>query len=261
MKFISWNVNGIRAILKKDFLGIFDEFGADIFAVQETKCQPDQVSIDLPGYHQFFSSAVKKGYSGTAVFCKEEPLRVLHGLGDEYLDQEGRIVALEFPAFWFVDVYTPNSQMDLVRIDHRMQWDDAFREFCVGLHEGTLPQGETAPPKPVVVCGDFNVAHNDIDLKNAQTNRGVSGFSDQERGKLDELLNAGFIDTFRYLHPDTTGAYTWWNYKFHARSTNAGWRIDYFLVTTDLADKIEGAYIYDEVMGSDHCPIGLVLDL
>lgn len=261
MRFISWNVNGIRAVLKKNFYEVFDAFSADIFAVQETKCQEGQVELDLPGYHQFFSSAEKKGYSGTAVFSREEPIRVLHGLGDDYLDNEGRICALEFKKFWFVNVYTPNSQLELARINHRMQWDDAFRDFCKGLEEGMLPSGEKIEEKPLVICGDFNVAHNDIDLKNPEPNRGNSGFSDQERGKLEELLDAGFIDTFRYVHPDVTGKYTWWSYQRRARLTNAGWRIDYFLVSESLADKIESASIYDEVEGSDHCPIGLELDI
>lgn len=265
MRFISWNVNGIRAALKKNFLEVFSEFGADIFAIQETKCQEGQVELDLPGYFQYWSYAQRKGYSGTAVFSKEEPIQVLHGIGDEYLDQEGRVCALEFDSFWFVDVYTPNSQMELARIDHRMQWDDAFREFLKGLEEGSLPadapNGSTAAPKPVVVCGDFNVAHNDIDLKNPDPNRGASGFSDEERGKFGELLDAGFTDTFRYLHPDLAGIYTWWSYRFRARNTNAGWRIDYFLVSDSLRDKIESASIYDGVEGSDHCPIGLELDI
>lgn len=305
MRFVSWNVNGIRAVLKKDFLEIFAQFGADIFALQETKCQPGQVSLDLPGYHQFYSYAQKKGYSGTALFCKEEPLQVLHGLGDEYLDTEGRILAAEFPEFWFVNVYTPNSQLELARIHHRMQWDDAFREFCKGLEEGTIPagvpvsraaegdgqtasqaeeaaflafletkdadaamdalpktaEGERTQPKPVIMCGDFNVAHQDIDLKNPEPNRGTSGFSDEERSKMDALQAAGFVDTFRAVHPDETGAYSWWSYQHRARLTNAGWRIDYFLVSESLRSKIEAASIYGEVQGSDHCPVGLELDI
>ncbi len=261
MRLISWNVNGIRAVLKKDFLETFGEFDADIFAIQETKCQPDQVEIDIPGYHQFWSSAERKGYSGTAVFSKEEPLRVLRGLGDDYLDTEGRITALEFEKFWFVDVYTPNAQNELARIDHRMQWDDAFRDFCVGLEQGIVPSGEKAIPKPVVICGDLNVAHNDIDLKNPDRNRGNAGFSDEERGKFGELLDAGFVDTFRCLHPDLEGAYSWWSYRFNARNTNAGWRIDYFLVSKSLVDKIESASIYSEVYGSDHCPVGLEVEI
>ncbi len=287
MRLISWNVNGLRAVLKKGFLETFDEFGADVFALQETKLQPGQVDLDLPGYCQFWSYAQKKGYSGTAVFCKERPRQVLHGLGDDYLDAEGRIVAAEFADFWFVDVYTPNAQDQLARIDHRMQWDDAFRDFCKGLEAGVLPAGvpverdgdegfgvghaaddlpltqpgETADPKPVVMCGDFNVAHEDIDLKNPGPNRGNAGFSDEERGKLTELIDAGFTDTFRLLHPDVAGAYSWWSYRFKARQNNAGWRIDYFLVSDALRDAVEGASIYSEVMGSDHCPVGIELDL
>lgn len=261
MRFVSWNVNGLRAILKKDFLEVFAALNADCFALQETKCQAGQVELDLPGYEQFYSYAERKGYSGTAVFSRVEPARVLHGLGDDYLDAEGRICALELPEAWFVDVYTPNSQLELARIDHRLQWDDAFREFCLGLEEGTLPSGESIAPKPLVICGDFNVAHLDIDLKNPDPNRGASGFSDQERGSFQKLLDAGFIDTFRLLHPDATGAYTWWNYRFRARATNAGWRIDYFLVSEALRDAVEAATIYSEVQGSDHCPIGLDLRL
>ncbi len=287
VRLVSWNVNGLRAVLKKDFLEIFDAFAADVFALQETKLQAGQVDLELPRYHQFWSYAQKKGYSGTAVFCKELPRQVLHGLGSDYLDTEGRIVACEFENYWFVDVYTPNSQMDLVRIDHRMEWDDAFREFCQGLELGVLPAGvgverqgdegygqghapeelaltepgETATPKPVVMCGDFNVAHLDIDLKNPDRNRGASGFSDQERGKFDALEQAGFVDTFRLLHPTEEGRYSWWNYKFKARQTNAGWRIDYFLVSESLASSVVAATIYDDVFGSDHCPIGLELAL
>ena len=260
MRLISWNVNGLRAVLKKGFLETFDEFGADVFALQETKLQPGQVDLDLPGYCQFWSYAQKKGYSGTAVFCKERPRQVLHGLGDDYLDAEGRIVAAEFADFWFVDVYTPNAQDQLARIDHRMQWDD----FGVGHAADDLPltqPGETADPKPVVMCGDFNVAHEDIDLKNPGPNRGNAGFSDEERGKLTELIDAGFTDTFRLLHPDVAGAYSWWSYRFKARQNNAGWRIDYFLVSDELRDAVEGASIYSEVMGSDHCPVGIELDL
>lgn len=261
MNFISWNVNGLRSILKKNFYEVFDQFSADIFAIQEIKCQKDQVDMELPGYYQYFSYAEKKGYSGTAVFSRMEAQQVLHGLGDEYLDQEGRICALEFSGFWFVNVYTPNSQMELARIDHRMQWDDAFRDFCVGLEQGILPDGSKAKPKPVVMCGDFNVARLDIDLKNPEPNRGTSGFSDEERGKVEQLIQAGFIDTYRYCHPDLEGHYTWWSYQHRARRTNAGWRIDYFFVSDSMKDKIESASIYDEVEGSDHCPIGLVLDI
>ena len=321
MRLVSWNVNGLRAVLKKGFEDIFAEFDADVFALQETKLQAGQVDVDLPGYHEFWSYAEKKGYSGTAVFSKEAPLQALHGLGSSHLDTEGRIVALEFPQFWFVDVYTPNAQNELARIDHRMEWDDAFREFCKGLEAGVLPAGvpverlagegdasaaaresavqedamqegavredaaqegvlrgdparegaryvggitqpgETAQPKPVVMCGDFNVAHQEIDLKNPGPNRGNAGFSDEERGKFTDLLAAGFTDTFRSLHPDTAGAYSWWSYRFKARQTNAGWRIDYFLVSDELASRVRSASIYSEVFGSDHCPVGVELDL
>ena len=261
MRFISWNVNGLRAVLKKDFLETFVQLDADIFALQETKCQAGQVELDLPGYHQFWSFAEKKGYSGTAVFSRQEPLRELHGLGNDYLDQEGRIVALEFERFWFVNVYTPNAQNELARIDHRMEWDDAFRDFCKGLEAGTLPDGTNSQPKPVVMCGDFNVAHQEIDLKNPGPNRGNAGFSDEEREKFTALLDAGFTDTFRTLHPDVVGAYSWWSYRFKARQNNAGWRIDYFLVSDEVASAVETASIYSEVLGSDHCPVGIEIAL
>ena len=262
MKLISWNVNGLRACVQKGFLDYFHAADADFFCIQESKLQEGQIALDLPGYHQYWSAAEKKGYSGTAVFAREEPLRVLHGLGNEYLDAEGRIVACEFPQFWFVNVYTPNSQMELARIDHRMAWDDAFRDFCKGLEAGSLPAGsQKAAPKPVVMCGDFNVAHHEIDLKNPGPNRGKAGFSDEERDKFTKLLDAGFTDTFRQLHPDVTGAYSWWSYRFNARKNNAGWRIDYFLVSDELAPRVESASIYSEVFGSDHCPVGLELSL
>ena len=286
MRLMSWNVNGLRAALKKDFRESFDLLDADVFALQETKLQPGQVDLELPGYCQFWSYAQKKGYSGTAVFCKARPRQVLHGLGDEYLDAEGRIVAVEFEQFWFVDVYTPNAQDQLARIDHRMQWDDAFRDFCKGLEEGVLPAGvpverdgdegfgvghaaedlpltqpgETADPKPVVMCGDFNVAHEEIDLKNPGPNRGNAGFSDEERGKFTELVEAGFIDTFRYFYPEREGVYSWWSYRFKAREKNAGWRIDYFCVSEGLKDKLKDAEILTDVTGSDHCPVELLLD-
>jgi len=260
MRFVSWNVNGLRAVMKKGFGEIFATFNADVFALQETKLQEGQIEIDLPGYFDYWSYAERKGYSGTAVFTKREPLQVLHGLGDSYLDAEGRICALEFPELWFVDVYTPNAQNELARIDHRMQWDDAFREFCKGLEEGSLPAGAApAASKPVVMCGDFNVAHQEIDLKNPGPNRGNAGFSDEERGKFGELLDAGFTDTFRLLHPDVAGAYSWWSYRFNARKNNAGWRIDYFLVSDELAPRVQTASIHNEVMGSDHCPVMLEL--
>lgn len=261
MRFISWNVNGLRAVLKKGFLETFAQLDADIFALQETKCQAGQVELDLPGYHQFWSFAEKKGYSGTAVFSRQEPLRELHGLGSDYLDQEGRIVALEFERFWFVNVYTPNAQNELARIDHRMEWDDAFRDFCKGLEAGTLPDGTNSQPKPVVMCGDFNVAHQEIDLKNPGPNRGNAGFSDEEREKFTVLLDAGFTDTFRALHPDVTGAYSWWSYRFKARQNNAGWRIDYFLVSESVSERVQSASIYSEVFGSDHCPVGVEIAL
>lgn len=261
MRFVSWNVNGLRAVLKKGFEDIVCELDADIVALQETKLQEGQATLDLPQYREYWSYAEKKGYSGTAIFCKEQPLQALHGLGFPHLDTEGRIVALEFPKFWFVDVYTPNAQNELARIDHRMEWDDAFRDFCKGLEAGVLPDGSASDPKPVVMCGDFNVAHEEIDLKNPGPNRGASGFSDEERGKFTELVDAGFTDTFRLLHPDETGRYSWWSYRFRARSTNAGWRIDYFLVSDELRDKVVAASIYDDVEGSDHCPVGLELDL
>ena len=279
MRFVSWNVNGLRAVMKKGFEDIFATFDADIFALQETKCQADKVPPVPEGYHTYFSYAEKAGYSGTAVFSRREPVRVIHGCGLPYLDAEGRICALEFPEFWFVCVYTPNAQRELTRLTVRMEWDDAYRDFCRGLEAGVLPAGvgcecaaenweprvtepgETAAPKPVVMCGDFNVAHREIDLKNYATNRGNAGFTDEERGKFTELLDAGFADTFRRLHPDLTGAYTWWTYMFNARANNTGWRIDYFLVSEDLMPKVASASIYPEVMGSDHCPVGIELDL
>ncbi|MBO4365752.1 MAG: exodeoxyribonuclease III [Eggerthellaceae bacterium] len=262
MKLVSWNVNGLRAVVKKGFEDIVAELDADILALQETKLQEGQIELDFPQYHDSWSYAERKGYSGTVVFSKEEPLRVLHELGVPELDTEGRVVALEFPSFWFVDVYTPNAQDGLARIDHRMQWDDAFREFCIGLEEGTLPDGPgLADPKPVIMCGDFNVAHQEIDLKNPGPNRGNAGFSDEERGKFTELIDAGFTDTFRHLHPDAEGMYSWWSYRFNARRNNAGWRIDYFLVSEALRDSIVSAGIHGEVMGSDHCPVALELSL
>ena len=258
MRFISWNVNGLRAVLKKNFEEVFAAFDADIFALQETKCQEGQVELAFPGYESYWSYAQKKGYSGTAVFTREEPLQVLHGLGVPELDTEGRIVALEFPQFWFVCVYTPNAQNELARIDHRMAWDDAFRDFCKGLEEGVVPdEGHATAAKPVVMCGDFNVAHNEIDLKNPAANRGNAGFSDEERGKFDELLDAGFVDTFRLIHGNEPVCYSWWSYRFRARERNAGWRIDYFLASQQLKNAVSAASIYNEVTGSDHCPVGV----
>ena len=260
MKLVSWNVNGLRAVVKKGFEDIFASFDADVFALQETKLQEGQIDLELPGYYDFWSYAERKGYSGTAVFSKEEPRQVLHGLGVPELDTEGRICALEFPQFWFVDVYTPNAQNELARIDHRMAWDDAFRRFCKGLEAGEVPAGaDAAEAKPVVMCGDYNVAHHEIDLKNPGPNRGNAGFSDEEREKFTNLVDAGFVDTFRALYPEATGAYSWWSYRFNARKNNAGWRIDYFLVSEALRDKVEEARIHSDVMGSDHCPVSLEL--
>lgn len=261
MRLVSWNVNGLRAVMKKGFMDAFDELGADVFALQETKLQAGQIEMDLPGYHEYWSYAERKGYSGTAVFCKEEPLRVLHKVGVPELDTEGRVVICEFEKFWFVDVYTPNAQSELARLDHRMSWDDTFREMCKGLEGGTLPDGGACAAKPVVMCGDFNVAHEEIDLKNPRSNRGNPGFSDEERAKFTDLLDAGFVDTFRALHPTTEGAYSWWSYRFNARANNAGWRIDYFLVSEALRDRVVMAHIWPEIFGSDHCPVSVELDL
>ena len=250
MKLISWNVNGIRACITKGFEDRFKELDADIFCLQETKMQEGQLVLDLPEYHQYWNSAVKKGYSGTAIFTKKEPLSVTYGLGIEEHDQEGRVITLEFEDYYLVNVYVPNSQNELARIDYRMQWEDDLRAYLKDLDS----------KKPVILCGDLNVAHEDIDLKNPGPNRGAAGFSDQERGKLGELLAAGFTDSFRHLHPDATGMYSWWSMRFRARERNAGWRIDYFLVSSRLADKIEKAEILMDVMGSDHCPVLLELN-
>ena len=249
MKLISWNVNGLRACMNKGFLDFFKQADADIFCVQETKMQREQAEFDFPGYHEYWNSAVKKGYSGTAVFTKTEPLAVTYGIGIEEHDQEGRVITAEFPEFYLVDVYTPNSQRELERLAYRQVWEDAFRAYLLGLDA----------KKPVLVCGDLNVAHNDIDLKNFKSNRGNAGFTDEERAKLTELLAAGFTDSFRHLYPDKAGAYTWWSYIFKARQHNAGWRIDYWLVSNRWADKIEDSLIYSDVLGSDHCPVGLLL--
>ena len=250
MKYISWNVNGLRACLNKGFEDFFRESEADAFCLQETKLQPGQVELSLPGYHQYWNSAVKKGYSGTAIFAKREPLSVSYDIGDEAHVGEGRSITLEYPDHYLVTVYTPNAQRELARISYRMEWEDAFRRYLL----------ELDAKKPVVICGDMNVAHQEIDLKNPKTNRGNAGFSDEERGKMTELLSAGFTDTFRYLHPDTTGAYSWWSYMFHAREKNAGWRIDYFLVSDRLRPRIREANIRAEIMGSDHCPVELILE-
>ena len=248
MKCISWNVNGLRACLQKGFLDFFRDADADLFCLQETKLQPEQVTLELPGYEQFWCSAEKKGYSGTAIFAKRKPLSVTYGVGVEELDHEGRMITLEYPDFYFVTCYTPNAQDGLKRIDHRMAWDDAFRERLRALDA----------VKPVIACGDLNVAHNEIDLKNPKTNRGNPGFSDEERGKFNELLDAGFTDTFRHLYPDAV-KYSWWSYRFHAREKDIGWRIDYFLISDRWRARVEAAPIHNEIFGSDHCPIGLTL--
>lgn len=261
MRLVSWNVNGLRAVMKKGFMDIFEDLNADVFALQETKLQEGQIEMDLPGYHEYWSYAEKKGYSGTAVFCREEPLQVLHEVGVPALDTEGRVVACEFETYWFVNVYTPNAQNELKRLDHRMDWDEAFREMCKGLEGGVLPDGTPCTPKPVVMCGDFNVAHQEIDLKNPRTNRGNPGFSDEERASFTTLLDAGFVDTFRSLNPNTEGAYSWWSYRFNARANNAGWRIDYFLISEALREKLVMANIFSEVFGSDHCPVSIEIDL
>ena len=250
MKFISWNVNGLRACLQKGFMDFFTHSDADFFCLQETKLQEGQLQLELPAYNQYWCYAEKKGYSGTAIFAKETPLSVSYGLGNPELDNEGRLITLEYQDFYLVTCYTPNAQRELARIEHRLKWDEAFRNYLVQLDA----------QKPVIVCGDLNVAHNEIDLKNPSTNRGNAGFSDEERGSFSQLLSCGFTDTFRKLYPDTTGAYTWWSYMFQARAKNAGWRIDYFLVSDRLAEKISATPIYSDVLGSDHCPVGLSLE-
>ncbi len=251
MRFISWNVNGLRACMQKGFMDFFKDVDADFFCLQETKLQAGQIEMDLPGYVQFWNYAEKKGYSGTAIFAKGEPLSTALGVGVPELDTEGRLITLEYPDFYLVTCYTPNAQRELARIDHRLKWEEAFADYVKSLDA----------KKPVIVCGDLNVAHNEIDLKNPSSNRGNAGFSDEERGCFSELLSRGFTDTFRHLNPDVTGAYTWWSYMFNARKNNAGWRIDYFLVSDRIADKIKAAPIYAEILGSDHCPVGLELDL
>lgn len=249
MKFVSWNVNGLRACLGKGFLDSFTALDADVFCLQETKMQPGQAQIDLPGYQEFWNSAEKKGYSGTAVFTRVPPLSVSYDIGQDRHTGEGRSITLEFEDFYLVTVYTPNSQDGLKRLDYRMDWEDAFREYLLSLDK----------VKPVVVCGDLNVAHQEIDLKNPKSNRQNPGFSDQEREKFTRLLSAGFTDTFRYLNPDLEGAYSWWSYRFHARENNAGWRIDYFLVSDRLRERILDARIHSDIFGSDHCPVSLEL--
>ena len=249
MKFISWNVNGLRACVGKGFLDFFQQVDADFFCLQETKLQAGQLELDLPGYHQYWNCAEKKGYSGTAIFSKVEPLQVTYGLPQEEHNHEGRVITLELDQFYLVTVYTPNSQDQLARLDYRMQWEEDFRAYLQALDER----------KPVIVCGDLNVAHQEIDLKNPKTNRRNAGFTDEERAKMTALLQAGFTDSFRYFYPDVTGVYSWWSYRFKAREKNAGWRIDYFLVSNRLQPQLQGAKIWTEVLGSDHCPVELIL--
>jgi len=246
MKLISWNVNGLRAAMNKGFMDFFKEIDADIFCIQETKMQEGQLDLDLEGYHKYYNYAEKKGYSGTAIFSKMEPKAVTYGIGKEEHDKEGRVITLEFDNFYMVNCYTPNAQRELTRLDYRMTWEDDFRDYLLGLKK----------IKPVIVCGDLNVAHEEIDLKNYKTNRGNAGFTDEEREKMTKLLGSGFIDTYRYKYPEGTN-YSWWSYMFHAREKDAGWRIDYFIVSEDIKDKIEDSKMYKEVLGSDHCPIEL----
>ena len=251
MKLISWNVNGLRACVQKGFLDFFKEIDADIFCIQETKLQEGQISLELEGCHQYWNYAVKKGYSGTAVFTKEEPMTVTYGIGMELHDQEGRVITLEYPGYFLVTVYTPNSQNELARLDYRMQWEKDFLAYLKKLEE----------QKPVIFCGDLNVAHQEIDLKNPKTNRKNAGFTDEERQKFTQLLATGFIDTFRYFYPDQEGIYSWWSYRFRAREKNAGWRIDYFCVSECLKDRLVDAKIHTEIYGSDHCPVELTIDM
>ena len=250
MKLISWNVNGLRACVQKGFLDYFNEVNADIFCIQESKLQEGQIELDLPGYEQYWNYAEKKGYSGTAIFTKKKPLSVKYGLGIEEHDKEGRVITLEFEDEYVVTVYTPNSQNELARLDYRMKWEDDFRKYLKSLTKN----------KAVIVCGDLNVAHKEIDLKNPKTNRKNAGFSDEEREKFSELLKAGFVDTFRYFNPDKVGIYSWWSYRFNARKNNAGWRIDYFIVSEDMKDRLISADIHTEILGSDHCPVELIVE-
>ena len=255
MKLISWNVNGIRACVQKGFLDFFNEVDADIFCIQETKMQEAQLDENIleifEGYNAYWNSAEKKGYSGTAIFTKQKPLNVTYGIGKEEHDKEGRVITLEFEKFYMVNIYTPNSKRELERLDYRQLWEDEIRAYLLKLKEN----------KSVVMCGDLNVAHTEIDLKNPKTNRKNAGFTDEERAKMTELLNAGFVDTFRYKYPEVEGKYSWWSYMFHAREKNAGWRIDYFIVSENLKDKIEDAKILDDIYGSDHCPVELDLNI
>ena len=250
MKLVSWNVNGLRAIYKKGFEESFKELDADIFCIQETKMQEGQIELDLQGYYQYYNYAERKGYSGTAIFTKKEPLKVSYGIGIEEHDKEGRVITLEFDKFYMVNCYTPNSGRELARLEYRMTWEDEFKKYLIKLDK----------QKPVIICGDLNVAHTEIDLKNPKSNRKNAGFTDEERSKIEELLNSGFTDSFRKMYPDKEGAYTWWSYMFIARANNAGWRIDYFLVSDRISKNIKDAYIYSEIMGSDHCPVGLEIE-
>lgn len=251
MKFVSWNVNGLRACLDKGFIDIFKSFDADIFALQETKMQQFQAEVPTDGYFQYWNSADKKGYSGTAVFTKKEPISVSFGIGIDRHDHEGRVITLEFENFYFVTCYTPNSQNELARLGYRMEWEDDFRQYLLSLDK----------IKPVILCGDLNVAHKEIDLKNPKTNRRNAGFTDEEREKMTTLLDSGFCDSFRHLYPDTEGIYSWWSYRFKAREKNAGWRIDYFLTSDSIKDKIKGAGIHTDIFGSDHCPVSLEIEI
>lgn len=251
MKLISWNVNGLRACLGKGFQDVFNAQDADMFCLQETKMQPGQAHVDCEGYEEYWYSAEKKGYSGTALFTRRKPLQVVYGMGIDVHDHEGRIITAEYEDFYLVTCYTPNAQNELKRLDYRMQWEDDFRDYV----------NELDAVKPVIICGDLNVAHTEIDLKNPKTNRGNAGFSDEERAKMTELLASGFTDSFRYLYPDVTGVYSWWSYRFKARQNNAGWRIDYFIVSDRIKDKIQKAEILTDIMGSDHCPVLLDIDL
>ena len=251
MKLISWNVNGIRACLNKGFLDFFNKENADIFCIQETKMHEGQIELKLEGYYQYWNSAEKKGYSGTAIFTKVKPLKVFYGMGIEEHDKEGRVITLEFDKFYMVNVYTPNSKRELERLEYRMVWEDEFRKYLLKLNE----------TKPVIMCGDLNVAHEEIDLKNPKTNRHNAGFTDEERNKMTELLKSGFTDSFRYLYPEKENIYSWWSYMFHAREKNAGWRIDYFIVSKSIETQIKEATIYTEILGSDHCPVGLEIKI
>lgn len=251
MKLISWNVNGIRACLTKGFADFFKQEDADIFCLQETKCQPEQIELKFEGYKSYWNSAEKKGYSGTAIFTKKEPINVTYGIGKEEHDKEGRVITLEYKDFYIVTIYTPNSKKELERLEYRMTWEDEIRKFLLKLNE----------IKPVIICGDLNVAHKEIDLKNPKTNRRSAGFTDEEREKMTELLNAGFVDSFRYVYPEKTNSYTWWSYIGRARDRNAGWRIDYFITSKSIATKIKDAIIYSDIYGSDHCPVGLNIEI